>query len=198
MKTETLFTNTKSFIVGTKLFNSKLPVVTSIYIDLVSIKESLDWKYCDIDWLWPKLNPFTQHIISKAPLKKSKKRILVDVKFQTLSPSITSCIPGWHLDGAESDIHHLFLCGSEGGTEFIGEKVKIPDSVDKNSYNKYISDDVKVWTAPMNRFVTFSGMDFHRGVATQKETERILIRLTETDTIKPHNKSFKPWSGARQ
>ena len=154
-----------------------------------------DFKYADVDFVYPRTNGLVKHIIETAPLTDRFKRVLIDVKVQDLRPEICSCLPGWHLDGSmrEIEVHHLCILNGPQ-TEFIDEPLHLPGAYPDNV--KMIPADVKITTAREGCITTFTSLDFHRGVYATKPTRRLLVRLTETNIIQPRNKPQPPSQGA--
>lgn len=154
-----------------------------------------DFKYADVDFVYPRTNGLVKHIIETAPLTGRFKRVLIDVKVQDLHPEICSCLPGWHLDGSmrEIEVHHLCVLNGPQ-TEFIDEPLHLPGTYPDNV--KMIPQDVKITTAREGFITTFTSLDFHRGVYATKPTRRLLVRLTETNVILPRNKPQPPSQGA--
>ena len=151
---------------------------------------SEDFKYADLNFVYPRTSSLVRQIVDKAPITGRYKRVLIDVKVQDLHPEICSCIPGWHLDGSmqEIEIHHLCVLNGPQ-TEFIDEPLYISDA-------SKIPADVRITTAREGFITTFSSLDFHRGVYATKPTRRLLVRLTETNIIQPRNKPQSPSQGA--
>jgi hypothetical protein len=156
-----------------------------------------NYKYAHFDYVCHNTNDFVRSILDQAPIQGKHKHVLVDVKVQHLTPEKHSCIPGWHLDGPENplhnslpDVHHLFVIGG-GSTEFIDEPVTL--YVEKEHKQKEIvakiPDTVKVREIEQECFNTFTRFDFHRGILAKKSLTRLLIRVSETDVIRP---SFQP------
>ena len=166
-----------------------------------------DWKYADVEHVYSRTTDLVRHIIDTAPLAGGFKRTLIDVKVQDLVPDVFSCIPGWHIDGAfptegvRPDHHHLCVLNGPQ-TEFIGEPVKLETSSDdlKEWMPKLIQmipQSVRVVAAREGFITTFTSHDFHRGVKAAAPTRRLLVRLTETNTILARNKPKAPSVGAR-
>lgn len=154
-----------------------------------------DFKYADVDFVYPRTNGLVKHIIETAPLTNRFKRVLIDVKVQDLTPELCSCLPGWHLDGSmqEIEVHHLCVLNGPQ-TEFIDEPLHLPGDYPNNV--KLIPQDVKITKAREGFITTFTSLDFHRGVYTTQPTRRLLVRLTETNVILPRNKPQPPSQGA--
>lgn len=165
---------------------------------------SVNWKYASLRHVLDHetTNETLRDIISQAPLIGNHKRILVDVKVQNLEPSQTSCIPGWHLDGpgnplhpSSKERHHLYIHEEGGETEFIAEAfyLNISQTMSMKEIVDMIPDGLPVMKVKPRRFTSFTRFDFHRGINVAKPMKRLLVRLTETDVIKPNN---VPYTGA--
>lgn len=188
------------------LFNAVKPTITRLSgVPEINEWPKEDWKYADVKHVHDRTTDLVRRVIAAAPLTYRFKRILIDVKVQNLTPEICSCIPGWHIDGAfpsenkPDDIHHLFVANGPL-TEFINEPVML--NVDRTLLPdmqhvlRQIPQDVKITTCAANAITTFTSRDFHRGVHAKTPTRRLLVRLTETNTILPRNKPQPPSQGA--
>lgn len=194
----------------TLTFNSERPLVTNLgFNPEVGDWPADDWKYADVQHVYTRTNDLVRRIIDATPLTGRFKRVLIDVKVQDLTPDIYSCIPGWHIDGAfpeasvDPDHHHLFVMNGPL-TEFISEPVTLEVQTDVQTRNvdmaylrAQIPGEVKVSTCVPNAITTFTSYDFHRGVKSVEPTRRLLVRLTETNTVLAHNKPKQPSVGAR-
>lgn len=151
------------------------------------------YKYADVDVVYRYTSELVRRIIDSTPITGRYARILVDVKVQNLHSRICSCIPGWHLDGSrqQKEIHHLcVLHGPQ--TEFVDEPLYLSTAYPQNV--KSIPQDIAVRPLTEGTITTYSSLDFHRGVYASAPTRRLLVRLTETDHIKPCNSIYTPRS----
>lgn len=190
-------------------FNHTKPVETAAFFEKPEITEwpADDWKYADVHHVYPRTTDLVRHIIDRTPLKGGFKRTLIDVKVQDLTPDIYSCVPGWHIDGMipngedEPDHHHLCVLNGPQ-TEFVGQGIWIdlsalPFQMKMEDLAAGIPADVKVDRVREGMITTFTSYDFHRGVKATHPTRRLLVRLTETNTVLARNKPQKPSQGAR-
>jgi hypothetical protein len=190
----------------TMTFNSRKPFTTNLgFIPEVGDWPADDWKYADVEFVYQRTSDLVRKVIEATPLTGRFKRVLIDVKVQDLTPDIFSCIPGWHLDGAfpkdgfEPDHHHLFVMNGPL-TEFIAEPVvcDVGEVVDMPAILRQIPIDVRIDTCAPNAITTFTSFDFHRGVKATAATRRLLVRLTETNTVLALNRPKAPSQGARR
>ncbi|SCW95369.1 hypothetical protein [Ancylobacter rudongensis] len=188
------------------IFNAHKPVVTHLGA-LPAIGDDWpvdDWKYADVEFVYPRTTDLVRTVIDRAPITGKFKRVLIDVKVQDLTPEFCSCIPGWHLDGAFPkpgalpDHHHLFVMNGPL-TEFIDEPVacEVSYPVDMPAILRQIPRNVRIGTCAPNAITTFTSYDFHRGVTASAPTRRLLVRLTETNTVFARNTPKAPSQGAR-
>lgn len=186
-------------------FNSEAPAHAGVTLPHHIHFHEEDWKYADIEYLFPRLPRTLQQVVEQAPLKGGYKRTLLDIKVQLLMPERTSCIPGWHLDGPENPLHdsqpeahHLFVRGG-GPTEFIDQALmlRVQPDMRQRELVEQIPEEVSVKAIGLDAFYSFTRFDFHRGVNVSKPLTRLLIRVTETDTILARNKPFTRAVGRR-
>ena len=137
-----------------------------------------DYKYADVDYVYPRTNGLVKHIIETAPLTTGGlyKRVLIDIKVQDLHPEICSCLPGWHLDGSMQEIERHHLCVLNGPqTEFVDE----PLFLDRRHL---IPDDVKITTAREGFITTFTTLDFTpHGMAMMRTGPLVRLAMPMAD-----------------
>ncbi len=186
-------------------FNSEAPAYAGVTLPPKIEYSKYDWKYADIDFVFPGLPQSLQSIVEQVPLRGGYKRTLIDIKVQDLVPDRTSCIPGWHLDGPENPLHdskpeqhHLFIHGG-GPTEFVDQTLllRVKHDMTQRDLAVQIPDEVSVKAILEDGFNSFTRFDWHRGINVDVPTRRLLIRVTETDTIRANNKPTRPAVGAR-
>ncbi len=95
--------------------------------------------------------------------------------------------------------YHLLVTGTHSQTEFINEPLWIVSPNDSSIYekmNKFITDvfteedidgPLKVLTAPSCTVVEWDWWNIHRAVPASASGWRYLIRVTETDYVKPRS-----------
>jgi hypothetical protein len=161
-----------------------------------------NYKYGHINHVWSNATPYVRNIIESCPLRRTKKHIVVDVKTHYLKIGQIPALPHWHLDGYANpyteeydDINHLFVSGQFCLTDFLASPLEVHD------YEMGISPtvllvDCPVVSIPGNTIVTYD-RHIHRATPAKQEGHRLLVRVTETNRIKPNNKIFKPtYTGA--
>lgn len=185
--------------------NATPPVETRVALPDDMRLPEIDWKYAPIDLVRETACPLVQAVLDQAPIRGQHRHVLVDVKVQNLRPELCSCIPGWHLDGpglpnhpSRPEIHHLFVYGG-APTEFVCESLLLPcrDWMTPKNFASQVPAWVSARPIVVGTINTFTRFDFHRGVHADRPLTRLLIRVTETDVIRPVKRPVKPGVGAR-
>lgn len=165
------------------------------------------YKTADYAFVYRNTNAYVRAVLdavgSKLALSK-RKRFLVDIKVHDLEQGKFACIPGWHCDSVidprhetPGEVHHLFVSGGAGLTEFIAEPVTLtlPSGLKgrrllSNMQAQLEGKTPQVVSVPSCQVVTYGRWDFHRATKALYNERRLLVRITETDLISPHNRPF--------
>lgn len=130
-------------------------------------------------------------IIDTCPLMNAHRYQVIDVKpLRYTRGRSTTIVPGWHLDGEcyprdhDEDAHHLIVFGA-ARTEFI---------IGPHEYHEnFLADlnriDYIRWTIPESTWVHYGNRNYHRGPIPDHDGERLLIRITESNRIRPNFKT---------
>lgn len=123
-------------------------------------------KYYNINKVFEMENELVNAIIQSAPLSRTRKLILVDIRNQYLKVGFNTSgetSPGrWHVDTPSDPdaLHHVYVIG-ENRTEFkIGSTVK---------------------TLPKNYYASYGFDAIHRGVEVHTEEFRLFVRIEEVN-----------------
>jgi len=175
------------------IFNEKKPTITSInnihFPFLVNLKL---YRQASIMKVYEEGSNTLRQLLSSAPISLGKyKRILVDIKVQTLDKDTVSCIPGWHLDGKlttvndDRNTYHI-LCFGGAPTEFIGCPFNLNNDLwtSQSILKKYIPNNIEVYKLPEYVWNSYTELDWHRGVSSETPCTRTFIRLTETNYLR--------------
>jgi hypothetical protein len=141
-------------------------------------------------------------IISSIKLCGAHNFVLVDVKTQEISKGKIPCIPGWHTDtiinpfhDSRPEVHHIFVTGYASLTEFIDQPVtlevcqNLEDPVMLANFRSQIDRiDPQVTKLNSCQLTTYGRFDFHRGSVGKYPERRLLIRVTESDVVRPRKK----------
>lgn len=164
------------------------PVVLSHPI--LRIFESAGWsafdgqplyKYSDVRWVLETSTPAIKQLLVSCPYRHGRRRhVVCDVKIGWLAAGQMPCIPHWHTDctmdrdhPGSPEIHYLYITGAGSRTQF---RWCAPDS-----------HFVAHMRIPTDAWVTYSREHEHRCTPATESGYRLLVRVTETDIIKPKN-----------
>lgn len=154
------------------------------------------------DYAIKNTSSYVKEVLSLAPITHKRKNIVVDIKVHDIETGKFPCLPGWHCDTvidpfheSPGEIHHIFVTGGSSLTEFISEPVKLNIPNKTTNALKIMRDQLEtkvfdVKSLPSCQFVTYGRWDFHRASAGKYPERRLLVRVTETDIIKPKLQKF--------
>jgi hypothetical protein len=159
------------------------------------------FKYADIRFTLNHSADVIKDILKSCPFVGGFKNKLVDVKIHELNAGECPCVFGWHLDGnpdpfvyPKPEVYHLFLIGPEQSrTLFLDEPVELdvktgtPQQLDADYKKQLATLNPKYSHAPEHTWITFTSEDFHSGPIANSNARRLLVRVCETDHIKPRN-----------
>lgn len=135
--------------------------------------------------------------LSQVPLQHKHAYISVNMEVQLLFKGRTTAPrSNWHFDGLsfmEQDETncHLFVSDCSARTEFLAEEIQLEHFTqqtpltDVEIYMNKNLDRVKPKMMEPNRFVTFNELHFHRPVRAEKTEFRFMIRVLESNHVKP-------------
>lgn len=140
-------------------------------------------------------NAVVQNVISQIPLQYKHKYITVFVKPMQTTVGESTCLAGWHIDAVEtpykartnrSELHHIWCGYSNDTTEFI----ETPLMLNLDAHDDLVTMREKielqpyvVTKIPRHTIVSYERLNLHRGPICQESTNRLLIRVSETDTM---------------
>lgn len=166
----------------------------------------LSYKYAELNWLLRQSLPdYVRSILTSMTRRLYRKhaRILVDIKTHTLNAGQAPALQFWHIDAvsnplhkAKEEINHIFVSGDSCLTEFLRHPIiiDIPETGKIDFDALFASPQYKHLVFPIkvipNTIMTY-GRHLHRATQAIKSCKRLLIRMTETDTILSSNKPFQ-------
>jgi hypothetical protein len=155
-------------------------------------------KYADIDFAINNTNQYVKDIIKSAPIEGNHKYIVVDVKTHILKEGQIPALPFWHFDcvcdprdNSREEVHHIFI--TDGcNTEFLKHEaiLDLEDAFNPVSFNKKYQDILIGEEIEPYCIYTYR-RHLHRATKAKKNCKRLLIRVSETDNIRPQNLFFK-------
>lgn len=164
------------------------------------------FKYAGYNYILENVTDYVRQVVMACPAVSGRRdQIVVDVKVHDIQPGKYPCLPGWHCDtvinpfhDSRPEIHHIFVSGEASLTEFIEGPVclQIDETLSDNallkSFREQLDASVATRRIPSCQIMTYGRFDFHRGTIGQFAQKRLLIRVTESDIIKPHNTAYTP------
>lgn len=172
--------------------------ITTVDIeDIGPIQDTVSMKYSSLQFVVKNASDQVVDVVKKmcAYVRGAHKYVIIDVKLHDLKCGQIPCMPNWHMDcvGRPDDpirheVHHLVLFGDCSLTEFIDGSLQLdnlpPDKV--INWNKIIDDTYPKFSVKPSTIYTY-GRHLHRGTPATKDGRRLLVRITETDKIRPTN-----------
>lgn len=162
--------------------------------NLIEIESQLNFKNIKLNEASDISCNFVKKILKKVNLRKFHKNILVTIRSGYLNKGQYPCLSGWHLDTILNPIHnsipeyhHLLVFGANCRTEFLKSPIEILLKDDlKRAYNEAMSEgNHEIISIPELQWVVYRRNNLHRPVAAKQDGFRFLIKVTETDIIKP-------------
>lgn len=184
-------------IAQTKWFNSEPLLYGPLFREpLISeLTEEIYFKYANLHFVETRCGPYTKELLRLVPIRGKHKFVLVDVKVHHLKKGDYPAIPGWHIDcvkhynnDTKDDVHHLFVTGQYCLTRFLKNPIELDIASD---YRISVPREAEFIEAPSCQFVTFTRNHLHDCQMAKEDETRYLIRITETDIIKPNNQIRK-------
>jgi hypothetical protein len=153
----------------------------------------VDYKFASLDFIKKNTTDYVRMILDRVPIVGEHRNILVDSKVHYLKKGQTPALPHWHFDcvgdprdEALEENHHLFI--TEGcSTNFLKEEVEIdlPFGFSHSIFNGLVGQKIEPYRIYSYR------RHLHQATPAEKDCVRLLIRVTESNLIKPNNKKFK-------
>jgi len=158
-------------------------------------------------------NDYVQYVLDSIPIRGNHKSILVDIKTHHLKAGQIPALPHWHFDCVKNplydscsanrdkmsrflsrsveEVHHIFISSPYCRTEFLAESFETDlDPLDGPRFDDKIGD-VKGAKIEACRIYSYK-RHLHRATPAEQDCTRLLVRVTESDIIKPHNRPFEP------
>lgn len=184
-------------------FKNSLKIIHEFSPKEISKLENCAYKYAPLCNLETKIDPQLNEIFDtiKNFAVNSFRYTSMDFKIQFLKKHTYPCPPAWHVDGdidysfINADRYLLFIDSFFCQTEFINEELEIkvednfftkPKAYQVNKLNELVSS-LKVETISLKpwQLVEYNNNTLHKGVISKKDHQRVLMRLNQSNTIKP-------------
>jgi len=164
--------------------------------------------------------PIVRQLLEQVPIVGDRNYITVDTKVTMLMPGWYPAIPGWHTDGVPRGAelkpdakgqprldrqigvgprYHVISVGLDSPTDFIADCFEMDiDNYDNSGLYKELtqkvgplvdSGELKV-VSHHDTWVSWDWWNVHRAAPAKRTGWRLLIRVTESDDLKPRTKDF--------
>ena len=147
----------------------------------------LTCKYANLRTIREICSPMIRAIIDTCRLSNNYRYQVIDIKpLEYRANRSTTIIQGWHLDGdryprdTDEDSHHLIVFGAARTEFMIGPHEYRENFLDEIDSRKYM-----VWTIPEGIWIHYGNRNYHRGPVPDHDGNRLLIRITESNRIRP-------------
>ena len=196
LKLGTIFPNGKSF---TYLSCEDRAVKSIEAPSWASIKSQDSFKYADINYVYENSTEPIRKILEQFPVEGKHRSTIVDVKVHYLKKGMFPCLPGWHTDctlnpwhETKNDVHHIYQVGAECYTRFLAEDftLEFDSLVPANIKSKMNAVEHKSWTLKPEKIYRYDRFGLHAPSVASEDGMRLLIRVTETDLIRPNRRIF--------
>lgn len=159
----------------------------------------LSYKFASYNFVMNNSSDYIRYVIKNMPIVGDRKNILVDIKVHNLEAGIYPALKHAHIDVAynpfykgREEHHHLFVSGFGCRTEFLKNRIKVDIDPDKPiDFDKLLGPQIEFKKIDGGRIYSY-GRTVHRASCSEETFTRLLVRVTETDNIKPNNKIFSP------
>ncbi len=158
-----------------------------------------NFKYAELDFALKYSQPYVQSLIQSIPYENTRKHIVLDIKKIYLQKGQLPCLPGWHTDctlnplhETRPEAHYILISGCGSKTKFLNQSLEIELQEDMfKSINDAMTKEVNVLEIEEDTFYSYDRFSIHAPSPAEYEGLRFIIRLTETDLIKPIRKFYE-------
>lgn len=184
--------------------NSPVKYIKPISFQLVEGQKN--FKYTDVSYAYDNSVACVQKIIEQFPIEGNHKNVLIDIKVHDIEKENFPCLPGWHTDCTLNpwhytlpEVHHIYMFGAECRTRFLDEDFEMSF---ESMNPKYIKDKMnsvihKSWAVQEGYIYRYDRFSLHAPSLAEKTGKRLLIRITESDLIRPNRRIFSNFSSGR-
>lgn len=160
---------------------------------------ALGFKYAALERVRAQTSDYVRAVLDAVPLAHEHRYVVVDVKVSQLRAGQPPCIPGWHCDvvldprhPSRPEVHHLFVSGQHGLTEFVAEPVELevgparsPQAFLRELGEQLAGQPPALTALESCQLTRYGRWHLHRGALAAEAERRLLVRVTETDLIRP-------------
>lgn len=153
------------------------------------------FKYASLEKALKYCVPYVRRVVESVELSGKYKYTLLDVKIVDLKKGQLPCLPGWHLDctmhpehKTKPETHHIFVWGAGCRTRFVVSPIEIPTANGRliEADRAVREQKPEVFQVDECTLTRYYRDNLHAPSKATKAGKRILIRITETDLVKPN------------
>jgi hypothetical protein len=171
-----------------------------------SIKDQRSFKYAALDFVMRNSTEPIRAILKQMPIEGNHRYVVVDVKLHDIIEGQFPCLPGWHMDctlnpwhDTKPDVHHIYVVGAGCRTRFLAEDftMEFPTVIPAQVKTLMNSVEHKSWKAEEAHVYRYDRFGLHAPSVAESTGKRMLIRVTETDLIRPNRRYFSKFTTGR-
>lgn len=170
-----------------------------------AIKDQKSFKYADLRFAYKNSTDEIRAIIDQFPIEGNHSNVIIDIKFHEVTASKFPCLPGWHTDctlnpwhETRPEVHHIYVVGAGCRTRFLDEDFTleysslVPAKIKSNMNKK----EHKSWQVKEAHIYRYDRFGLHAPSLAERTEHRLLIRVTESDLIRPNAREYKKFFSA--
>lgn len=145
--------------------------------------------------------PYVAKLLDLAPLARDRRFVLVELRVAVLAAGEVPGQATWHIDtvaepwhDSAPERHHLFVGSDACLPELLAGPVTLDVPAGGGAYARMqaLDDQLRALrpatvVAPACRFVTYGRLHLHRARPALRADRRLLLRVTETDVVRPRD-----------
>lgn len=163
---------------------------------------SCGFDHSSLAFVRERATPYVQRVLDAALLESQHRHVVVDVRVVRIERGKRPGIRGWHMDtvgdpwhASRPEVHHLFVSGTASLTEFLAAptELDVPRGLAPHDLMRWLDDELRAREPatvriPSCTLVSYGRLDLHRATPGLADARRLLVRVTETDVLRPRDR----------
>lgn len=155
-----------------------------------------------LDFVREHATDYVRRVLDSIALDGERRHVSVEVRLARIERGRVPGLPGWHIDTVGDpchptppEVHHLFVTGTASLPEFASGPLELELSrgLGPHALMRALSDEVDrrgvaAVPVPSCQVVSYGRLDLHRPTPGRHEERRLLIRVTESDVLRPYDR----------
>jgi hypothetical protein len=155
----------------------------------------------ELGFVRERATPYVRQVLDRVQLEGERRFVIVDLRLSWIERGKRPGLLGWHMDTVSDpahptppEVHHLFVTGTASLTEFLAEPVRLDvplglsPRATMRAIDSMLEKEVATLRVPSCQIVTYGRFHLHRATPGLHEERRMLLRVTETDVLRPCNR----------